>query len=119
MKKVVLIGVSGFVGLVILNEVLNCGFYVMVVVCYFEKIKIENENLEVKRVDVFLLDEVCKVCKGVDVVISVFNLGWNNFDIYKEIIEVYLMIIDGVKKVGVNCFLMVGGVGLLFIVFGI
>ena len=111
MKKVVLIGASGFVGSAILNEALNRGFHVTAVVRHPEKIKIENENLEVKRADVSSLDEVCKVCKGADAVISAFNPGWNNPDIYKETIEVYLTIIDGVKKAGVNRFLMVGGAG--------
>lgn len=104
MKKVVLIGASGFVGSAILNEALNRGFHVTAVVRHPEKIKIENENLEVKRADVSSLDEVCKVCKGAEAVISAFNPGWNNPDIYKETIEVYLTIIDGVKKAGVNRF---------------
>ena len=54
MKKVVLIGASGFVGSAILNEALNRGFHVTAVVRHPEKIKIENENLEVKRELMFL-----------------------------------------------------------------
>lgn len=104
MKKVVIIGASGFVGSAILNEALNRGFHVTAVVRHPEKIKIENENLEVKRADVSSLDEVCEVCQGADAVISAFNPGWNNPNIYKETIEVYLTIIDGVKKAGVNRF---------------
>ena len=45
-----------------------------------------------------------KFCKGADAVISAFNPGWNNPDIYDETIKVYLTIIDGVKKAGVNRF---------------
>ena len=108
MKKVVIIGASGFVGSAILNEALNRGFHVTAVVRHPEKIKIENENLEAKKADVSSLDEVCEVCQGADAVISAFNPGWNNPNIYKETIEVYLTIIDGVKKAGVNRFLMVG-----------
>ena len=119
MKKVVIIGASGFVGSAILNEALNRGFHVTAVVRHPEKIKIENENLEVKRADVSSLDEVCEVCHGADAVISAFNPGWNNPNIYKETIEVYLTIIDGVKKAGINRFLMVGGAGSLFIAPGI
>ena len=44
MKKVVLIGASGFVGSAILNEALNRGFHVTAVVRHPEKIKIENES---------------------------------------------------------------------------
>ena len=118
-KKVVLIGASGFVGLAILNEALNRGFEVTAVVRHPEKIKIENENLKVVKADVSSLDEVAEVCKGADAVISAFNPGWNNPNIYDETIKVYLTIIDGVKKAGINRFLMVGGAGSLFIAPGL
>ena len=91
-KKIVLIGASGFVGSALLNVV---------------------------KADVSALDEVTAVCKGADAVISAFNPGWNNPDIYDETIKVYLTIIDGVKKAGVNRFLMVGGAGSLFIAPGL
>lgn len=119
MKKIVLIGASGFVGSAILNEALNRDFHVTAVVRNPDKIKIENEHLVVKKADVSSLDEVYEVCKGVDAVISAFNPGWDNPNIYDETIKVYLTIIDGVKKSGVNRFLMVGGAGSLFIAPGL
>lgn len=118
-KKVVLIGASGFVGSVLLNEALNRGFEVTAVVRHPEKIKIENENLRIKKADVSSLDEVCGVCHGTVAVISAFNPGWSNPNIYEETIGVYLNIINGVKKAGVNRFLMVGGAGSLFIAPGL
>lgn len=118
-KKVVLIGASGFVGSAILNEALNCDFEVTAVVRHPEKIKIENENLKVVKADVSSLDEVAEVCRGADAVISAFNPGWNNPNIYDETIKVYLTIIGGVKKAGVDRFLMVGGAGSLFIAPGL
>ena len=119
MKKVVLIGASGFVGSAILNEALNREIQVTAVVRHPEKIKIQNENLIIKTADVSSLDEVAEVCKGADAVISAFNPGWDNPDIYDETIKVYLTIMDGVKKSGVSRFLMVGGAGSLFIAPGI
>ena len=118
-KKIVLIGASGFVGSAILKEALNRDLEVTAVVRHPEKIKIENERLKVKKADVSSLDEVCAVCKGADVVISAYNPGWDNPNIYEETIGVYLTIIDGVKKAGVDRFLMVGGAGSLFIAPGI
>lgn len=119
MKKVVLIGASGFVGSAILNEALNRDFHVTAVARHPEKINIENEHLIIRKADVSSLDEVCEVCRGADAVISAFCPGWNNSRLYDEMIEVYLTIIDGVKKSGVNRFLMVGGAGSLFIAPGI
>ena len=106
-KKMVLIGASGFVGSALLNEALNRGFEVTAVVRHPEKIKIENEHLKVKKADVSSLDEVCEVCKGADAVISAFNPGWNNPNIYDETIkrlmdlgEVPENILPGVKALG-------------------
>lgn len=118
-KKVVIIGASGFVGSALLKEALNRELEVTAVVRHPEKIKIENENLKVKKADVSSLEEVTEVCKGADAVISAFNPGWNNPNIYKETIEVYLTIIDGVKKADIHRFLMVGGAGSLFIAPGV
>lgn len=119
MKKVVLIGASGFVGSVILNEALNRDFHVTAVVRHPENVKVTHENLRVKQADMSSLDDVCRVCEGADAVISAFNPGWENPNIYEETIEVYLTIIDGVKKAGVERFLMVGGAGSLFIAPGL
>lgn len=119
MKKVVLIGASGFVGSVILNEALNRDFHVTAVVRHPENVKVTHENLTVKQADMSSLDDVCGVCEGADAVISAFNPGWENPNIYEETIEVYLTIIDGVKKAGVERFLMVGGAGSLFIAPGL
>lgn len=115
MKNVVLIGASGFVGSIILNEALNRGFHIKAVVRNPDKIRIVHENLRVVKADVSSVDEVYGVCKGADVVISAYNPGWSNPNIYEETIKVYLTIIDGVKKAGVERFLMVGGAGSLFI----
>lgn len=118
-KKVVLIGASGFVGSALLKEALNRDFEVTAVVRHPEKINIQSENLRIKKADVSSLEEVYEVCKGTDAVLSAYNPGWNNPKIYEETIEVYLTIIDGVKKAGVNRFLMVGGAGSLFIAPGV
>lgn len=118
-KKVVLTGASGFVGSDILNEVLNRGFEVTAVVRHPAKIKIQNENLKVVKVDVSSLNEVAEVCKGADAVISAFNPGWSNPNRYDETIKVYLTIVNGIKKAGINRSLMVGGAGSLFIAPGL
>ena len=114
-KKVVLTGASGFVGSDILNEVLNLGFEVTAVVRHPAKIKIQNENLKVVKVDVSSLNEVAEVCKGADAVISAFNPGWSNPNIYDET----MTIVNGIKKAGINRSLMVGGAGSLFIAPGL
>lgn len=70
MKKVALIGASGFVGTAILNELLNRGNVVTAIVRNPEKITSCNANLKVVKADVSDVNAVAAACKGNDVVIS-------------------------------------------------
>ena len=115
MKKIVLIGASGFVGSAILNEALDRGHKVTAVVRNPEKITKVHKNLDVKQGDVSFAETVKVMSKGADVVISAYNPGWKNPDIAEETTRVYRAILEGVKKSGVRRFLVVGGAGSLFI----
>ncbi len=115
MKKIVLIGASGFIGSAILNEALDRGHEVKAVVRHPEKITRVHKNLTVKQGDVSFIDTVIEVCKGADAVISAYNPGWKNPDIAKETTEVYRIILEGVRKSRVKRLLIVGGAGSLFI----
>jgi putative NADH-flavin reductase len=119
MKKVVLIGASGFVGSAILNEALDRGHKVTVVVRHAEKITKVHKNLVVKPGDVSIVKTVIEVSKGVDTVISAFNPGWQNPDIAEETTKVYRTILNGIRQAGVKRFLVVGGAGSLFVSHGI
>jgi len=88
MKKIVLIGASGFVGSAILNEALNRGIKVTAVVRNPERMKISDENLTVVKADVSDAGKVAEISKGADAVISAFNPGWTNPDIYQETLNV-------------------------------
>ncbi len=115
MKKLVLIGASGFVGSAILSEALNRGHHVTAVVRHPEKITMIHKSLVIKQGDVSNLKTVTEVCKGSDTVISAFNPGWQNPDIAEETTRVYKVILEGVRKSGVKRFMVVGGAGSLFI----
>ena len=115
MKNVVLIGASGFVGNAILNELLNRGNKVTAVVRDPSTIKIINPNLTVEKADVENEEQLINICKGKDAVISAYNPGWTNPNIYEDTLRVYPEILDAVKKSGVKRFLIVGGAGTLFV----
>lgn len=51
--------------------------------------------------------------------ISAFNPGWTNPNIYEETLDVYPRILEGVKKAGVKRLLIVGGAGTLFVAPGL
>ena len=115
MKKIILIGASGYVGSAIMKEALNRGMQVTAIVRHPEKITIKDANLTLKKGDVTDIDKIARLSKGADVIVSAYNPGWNNPDIYEETLSVYPKILEAVKKSGVPRFLMVGGAGTLFV----
>jgi len=119
MTKIVLIGASGFVGSAILNEALNRDIQVTAVVRNPENIKISSRNLKIVKADVSSADTVGTFAKGVDAVISAYNPGWTNPNIYEETLKTYPAILEGVKKAGVKRLLIVGGAGTLFVAPGL
>lgn len=115
MKKIVLIGATGFVGSAILKEALNRGHQVVAIARNPENITIKSENLTVKQIDVTNQAAVTEVSKGADAVISAYNPGWTNPNIYEETLHTYPIILEGVKKAGVKRILIVGGAATLFV----
>jgi putative NADH-flavin reductase len=115
MKKIVLIGASGFIGSAILKEALERGHKVVAIVRNPEKVKITHKNLVVKQGDVSSAELVAELSKGADAVISAYNPGWKNPNITEETLKVYPKILEGVRIAGVGRFLVVGGAGSLFI----
>lgn len=114
MKNVVLIGASGFVGTAILNELLNRGHKVTAIVRDPAKVTASNPNLKVVQADVTDTDVLIEASKSKDAVISAYNPGWKNPNIYEETLKNYPLIVDSVKKAGVERLLIVGGAGTLF-----
>lgn len=112
MKKVVLIGASGFVGSAILNEAVSRGYEVIAIVRNPEKVK-AAENVKVVKADAGDVEEIAKLAKGADAIISAYNPGWGNPRQYDENIETYPKIIEAAKKSGVKRLLIVGGAGSL------
>lgn len=115
MKKVALIGASGFVGNAILNELLNRGHYVTAIVRNAAKMKVGSSSLEIKEIDAEDTSAMIEALKGQDAVISAYNPGWSNPDMYEDTLRVYPKILDEVKASGVKRLLIVGGAGSLFV----
>ena len=109
MKNVVLIGASGFVGNAILNELLERGHQVTAVVRNAQKITRKHDRLSVVEMDVEETVKLKAVCEGKEAVISAYNPGWNNPNIYEDTLRVYPKILEAVKASGVKRLLIVGG----------
>lgn len=119
MKKVTLIGATGFVGKAILNELLLRGHDVTAIVRDVQKVNVTNENLKVVEGDATDIDTLAKVARGADAVISAYNPGWQNPRQYEETLENYPKIVEVTKRAGVKRLLIVGGAGTLFVAPGL
>lgn len=110
--KIALIGATGFVGSALLKETLQRGHEVTAIVRHPEKLR-THEKLRPMKGDVYNDDEVARLVAGHDAVISAFNPGWGNPDIYHQQVGGTQAIISGVKKAGIKRLLFVGGAGSL------
>ncbi len=110
--KVAIIGASGNIGSVIRDEALSRGHQVTAISRHPEKITVQNSGLTMVKGDI-LEDKVDELVQGHDAVISSYNPGWDNPDIYDDTIKAYQAVIGGVKKAGVKRLLVVGGAGSL------
>ncbi|MCX2450829.1 NAD(P)H-binding protein [Pedobacter sp. PLR] len=113
--KVSLIGASGFVGSHLLTELLNRGHQVTGIVRTVANVKENNAQLTVKAVDVLNKAELSEAIKGSDAVISAFNAGWTNPNLYEDFIAGSEAIQKAVKDAGVSRLIVIGGAGSLFI----
>jgi uncharacterized protein len=110
--KIALIGATGFVGSAVLQEALNRGHEVTAIVRHPEKLQ-SQMKLHAQKGDVRNEDEVARLVAGHDAVISAFNPGWINSDLYSQQVKGARAIINGVKRAGVKRLLFVGGAGSL------
>ena len=108
--KVALLGATGFVGTAILNEALGRGHTVLAIARHPEKIA-AREHLIVKAGDVYDSDRLAALIRGSDAVISAFNPGWKNPNLYNDQVKGTASIIAAIKKAGVRRVLWVGGAG--------
>ena len=118
-KKVVLIGASGFVGKAILQELLERGWQVKALVRDPQKILLKNPALTVEKVDVPDEKQLAAALSGYADVISAYNPGWKNPQIYEDTLTNYPKILAAAKAAHVKRLLIVGGAGSLFVAPGL
>jgi putative NADH-flavin reductase len=117
--KIVLIGATGFVGSKILEELLNRNHTVTAVLRNPEKLQNINPLLFVVKGDVFDEPALSNLFKGQDLVISAYNPGWSNPEIYADFIKGSTAILKATKAAGVARLIIIGGAGSLYLAPGI
>lgn len=111
--KIAIIGATGFVGSTILKELASRNHEITAI--SKSTINSDQANIVWKRVDVNNLEELSKAVAGNDLVISAFNAGWTNPNLYNDFITGSKAIQEGVKRAGVKRLIVIGGGGSLFV----
>lgn len=113
--KIALIGATGFVGSAILKEALQRNHEVKAIVRQPEKLTEVNDQVSVVSADVMDTEALASAIKGTDVVISAYNAGWTNPNLYSDFLQGSKSIEAAVKQSGVKRLIVVGGAGSLYI----
>lgn len=113
--KIVLIGASGLVGTAVLDEAIARGHEVTAIVREPAKIKIQNEKLTVHKADATNVEEAAPLLQHHDAVVSAYNAGWTNPNIYQNFLEGSRSIEKAVKQSGIKRYLVVLGAGSLYV----
>jgi putative NADH-flavin reductase len=111
--KIAVIGATGFVGSAIVKELVNRNHEVTAIARTPKKEVAEKANWI--AADVFYPTELAEVLKGQDIVISSYNPGWTNPNIYEDYLAGAQSIQEAVKEAGVNRFIVIGGAGSLYV----
>lgn len=106
--KIALIGATGYVGSKILTEALNRGHDVTAIVQHPEKLP-QHPKLTAKAGSVFDQAALTELLKGHEAVISAFNPGHANPNLYRDTLEGAPKIFRAVEAADVPRLLVVGG----------
>lgn len=113
--KVALIGATGFVGSHLLQELIARGYEVTAIARSVDKIPVKDGKPKVVSADVTDAEVLVPILRGNDLVVSAFNSGWANPNIYDDFMKGSKAIQKAVKDAGVKRYIVVGGGGSLFI----
>ena len=112
--KIILIGSTGFVGSHILDEALERGHEVHAILRDINKMTKTHPNLFLIKADVMEETELEDIFNtGYDAVISAYNPGWSNPDIYNDFILGYKSILNALNDAKLKRIIIIGGAGSL------
>lgn len=113
--KIALIGATGFVGSKVLIEALSRGHEVTAISRDTAKLTAQGAGIIPAAIDVYDTNALATALENQDVVISAFNSGWQNPNLYADYKRGYASILEAAKKAHVKRILMVGGAASLIL----
>jgi len=111
--KIALIGATGFLGKSLTNELSDRKHDVTAISRTAQAS--DKDNLKYVAADVYNVEALAAILKGHDAVISAFNPGWTNPNIYADFLKGAKAIQEAVKLSGVKRLITIGGAGSLYI----
>jgi putative NADH-flavin reductase len=115
--KVAIIGATGFVGAHLVQEISGRGHSITAIARNPSAESIQNVTSV--KADIFNAGILAGILKGHDAVISAYNPGWSNLNIYDDFIAGAKSIQEAVKQSGVKRYIVIGGAGSLFVAEGL
>ncbi|RKD13198.1 histidine kinase [Pelobium manganitolerans] len=112
--KIAIVGATGFVGKALVNEALNRGHEVIALARNSGKLAFENEKLTTKDVDVLNTEETADIFQNAELIVSAFNAGWENPNLYNDFLAGSKAVEKAAKKAGKRL-IVIGGAGSLYI----
>ncbi|CAH0134463.1 hypothetical protein SRABI13_00124 [Erwinia aphidicola] len=116
--KITIIGASGFVGPDIVKEALARGHQVVAVSRSGKNLPVDS-HLTQALGDIYDSEWLSGVLNGQDAVISAYNPGWAESDLFEKFTRGSNQILTAVKSSGVQRLLVVGGAGSLEVAPGV
>ncbi len=113
--KIALLGATGFVGTALLSEALTRGHQVTAIVRDPAKLPATNDLLTVVTGDVNNTAQLARQLTGHDLVLSAYNAGWGNPNLYDDFLAGSRAIEQATAQAGVPRLLVIGGAGSLFL----
>lgn len=117
--NIAIIGASGFVGTALVTEALQRGHTVTAIARDTGKIKENGDKLRLEKADVADEKSLIAALQGNEIVISAYNAGWNNPNLYDDFMAGSKAIAAAVKKAGIKRLIVVGGAGSLYVAPGL
>ncbi|HTN20782.1 MAG TPA: NAD(P)H-binding protein [Pelobium sp.] len=116
--KIAIIGATGFVGKALTTEALNRGHEVTAIARNVEGLTVDSEKLHKVKADIFNIEATAELLKNQDLVISSYNPGWTNLNIYDDFLAGSKAIQEAVKKAEKRL-IVIGGGGSLYVAPGL
>lgn len=110
--KIAVIGATGFVGKSLVSELVNRQHSIKAFARNTNNLSTQ-EGVEAVALDVNDVEQLVSHLTDVDVVISAYNAGWTNPNLYADFLKGAKSIQEATKKAGVQILIVIGGAGSL------